>query len=340
MNRKHSTKLSITIRQALVIIVTTLAIFSLAQPENASQCESYQKKENIKKEKIEMEVGEQTKENVDVLEYYACPGLMTDPKEHAELFDGLPTEIPALCQIVQGIMIHILWAERYGVKLSEERKQEVQIRAVADMLTRIRELDGQPLTVARPLEKRLVGNCRDFSTMLCAMLRHQGVPARARCGFGTYFTPGRYVDHWVCEYWKANEQRWVMVDPQLDQFQRKTLNIQFDPSDMPPGQFLPAGKGWLMCREGKTDPDNFGIFDLHGMWFIRGNVVRDLLSLNKIEILPWDAWGLIEKDEKDISAGDMELLDHIAKLTMAGNEAFSEIRSIYQNDERLRMPSD
>jgi hypothetical protein len=97
MNRKHSTKLSITIRQALVIIVTTLAIFSLAQPENASQCESYQKKENIKKEKIEMEVGEQTKENVDVLEYYACPGLMTDPKEHAELFDGLPTEIPALC---------------------------------------------------------------------------------------------------------------------------------------------------------------------------------------------------------------------------------------------------
>jgi hypothetical protein len=64
------------------------------------------------------------------------------------------------------------------------------------------------------------------------------------------------------------------------------------------------------------------------------------LSLNKIEILPWDAWGLIEKDEKDISAGDMELLDHIAKLTIAGNEAFSEIRSIYQNDERLRMPSD
>jgi len=36
------------------------------------------------------------------LEYYARPGLMTDPGEHTSLFDGLPTEIPALCQVVRG----------------------------------------------------------------------------------------------------------------------------------------------------------------------------------------------------------------------------------------------
>ncbi len=36
------------------------------------------------------------------LEYYARPGLMTDPGEHASLLDGLPTEIPALCQVVRG----------------------------------------------------------------------------------------------------------------------------------------------------------------------------------------------------------------------------------------------
>jgi hypothetical protein len=84
------------------------------------------------------------------LTYYAHPGLMTDPGAHAALFEGLPTEIPALCQVVQGLL----------------------------------------------LAKRLVGNCRDFSTMLCAMLRHQGVPARARCGFGAYFLPNHYEDHW------------------------------------------------------------------------------------------------------------------------------------------------
>jgi hypothetical protein len=272
------------------------------------------------------------------LEYYARPGLMTDPKEHARLFEGLPAEIPALCQVVQGILIHIFWAERYGVVLSEERKREVEIRPVSQKLRRLRELDNRPLTVARPFEKRLVGNCRDFSTLLCAILRNQGVPARARCGFATYFLPDHYEDHWVCEYWKTDEQRWVMVDAQLDELQRQALHIKFDPCDVPSDQFLTAGKAWLMCRAGQADPDRFGIFDMHGMWFIRGDLVRDLLSLNKIEILPWDGWGIIARQDQDLSAEDMVLLDHIAALTLADNESFAEVRSVYENDARLRMP--
>jgi hypothetical protein len=56
----------------------------------------------------------------DPLEYYAHPGPMTDPKKYASLFEGLPTTIPALCQVVQGLLIHIFWAERYGLALSDE----------------------------------------------------------------------------------------------------------------------------------------------------------------------------------------------------------------------------
>lgn len=277
---------------------------------------------------------------VNPLEYYSSPGLMTDPEEHIALFDHLPTEIPALCRIVQDNLIHIFWAERYGVILTEEKKQEVQIRSVALKLARIREIDDSPLTVKRPLDKRLVGNCRDFSVLLCAILRHQGVPARARCGFGTYFEPDHNEDHWVCEYWREDEQRWVIVDAQLDSLQCENLNIDFDPTDMPPGQFLPAGKAWQLCRDGQADPERFGIFDMHGMWFIRGNAVRDLLALNKVEILPWDGWGLIAKDEGIITSEDMAILDRIAELTLSGNRAFSEIRSIYKNDDRLHMPPD
>ena len=59
------------------------------------------------------------------LGYYARPGLMTDPGEHAGLSESLPTDIPALCQVVQGILLHIFWAERYGVARSEERKQAI-----------------------------------------------------------------------------------------------------------------------------------------------------------------------------------------------------------------------
>jgi hypothetical protein len=273
------------------------------------------------------------------LEYYALPGLMTDPGEHAALFEGLPSELPALCQVVQGILLHIFWAERYGVELSEERKEEVNIRRVAEMLARIREMAAIPLTIPRPPEMKLVGNCRDFATMLCAMLRHQGVPARARCGFGAYFTPGKYEDHWVCEYWDADEARWTMVDAQLDALQRKALKIPFDPCDVPRDQFLVGGKAWHMCRSGEADPDNFGIFDLHGMGFIRGDLVRDLLALNKIEILPWDGWGVIAKRDEDLSADDVALLDRIAELTLVDDPPFAEVRAIFEEEgARWRMP--
>jgi hypothetical protein len=273
------------------------------------------------------------------LTYYAHPGLMTDPGAHAALFEGLPTEIPALCQAVQGLLLHVFWAERYGMVLSEERQVEVNIRPVARMLTHIREMDDRPLTAARPLAKRLVGNCRDFSTMLCAMLRHQGVPARARCGFGAYFLPNHYEDHWVCEYWKADEARWVLVDAQLDEFQQGALQIPFDPCDVPRDQFLVGGEAWHLCRAGEADPDSFGIFDMHGLWFVRGDMVRDLLALNKVEILPWDGWGLIARQDEDLTPDDWALLDRIAELTRVDDPPFAEVRAIYE-DSRLRMPSE
>jgi len=273
----------------------------------------------------------------DLRTYYASPGLMTDPQPHAALFDPLPAELPELVKVVQGLMIHIFWAERYGLTLSEARKEEVQFRRVSRQLARILELADRPLIEARPLEQKLVGNCRDFSVMLCAMLRHQGIPARARCGFGTYFLPDHYEDHWVAEYWHADEDRWVLVDAQLDEFQQKELNIQFDPLDVPRDQFIVGGQAWQMCRTGGADPEKFGIFEWHGIWFVRGNLIRDFLSFNKVEILPWDGgWGYL-KDETDMEA---DLMDHIATLTLAGDEAFAEIRTMYEQDSRFHPPFD
>jgi len=272
------------------------------------------------------------------LEYYAAPGLMTDPREHAPLFDDLPRDVAALCKVVQGVMIHIFWAERYGIKLSDERKNEVQIRSVARKLAHILELDPRPLSDARSLDKKLVGNCRDFSVMLTALLRHQGVPARARCGFGRYFMPGKYEDHWVCEYWHATENRWRFVDGQLDEFQQQALRIRFSPLDVPRTMFITGGKAWQMCRAGQADPDRFGIFDMHGLWFVRGDFVRDVAALNKMDLLPWDGWGIIETKDNDLSAADLAFLDRVAELTQGDVPQFDAVSAVYESDARLRVP--
>jgi hypothetical protein len=278
---------------------------------------------------------EQTAPRTDLLNYYAQPGPMTDPQDQAHLLADLPTDIPSLVKVVQGVMVHIFWAERYGLTLSAERKQEVNLRFIPKILARINELDSQPLTVARPLAKKFVGNCRDHTTLLCAILRQQGVPARARCGFSAYFEPGTYEDHWVCEYWNADQKRWIMVDAQLDQFQRDELKITFDPLDVPPDQFVSGGRSWQLVRSGKVAPNLFGIFDWRGQWFVQGDLVRDFLALNKIELLPWDGWGLMAGPEDSVSTDDLTLLDRIAALTIDPDAAFDDLRALYASDPRL-----
>ena len=59
--------------------------------------------------------------------------------------------------------------------------------------------------------KKTFGTCRDYALLMTSILRYRGIPARARAGFGKYFTKGRYEDHWVCEYWLTDEDRWVMI---------------------------------------------------------------------------------------------------------------------------------
>jgi len=281
--------------------------------------------------------------SMDPLAFYSKPGMMTDPGKHAYLLAGLPDDIVSLCQVVQNNLIHVFWAERMGVNLTEDQQSTLQIRSVSEKLAHITETSDQPLSIPRLIVQRQVGNCRDFTILLVSVLRHKGIPARARCGFSTYFDPDQYVDHWVCEYWNALKRRWVMVDSQLDSFQTGALNIKFNPLDVPPDEFLTAGKAWKMCRSGKADPDKFGIFDMHGLRFVWGDVVRDFLALNKVEILPWDGgWGFLDQKLSDPLPGSETLMlyDRIAALTLEINEKFPEIRACYKNESRFHIPSE
>ena len=167
------------------------------------------------------------------LTYFAQYGKMTHPGPYAQLYGDLPSDISSLVQVVQGLIVHVFWGERYGLNLSEERKTEVQLRSMERRLARTLELHLSPLTTPRSNEQKIVGNCRDFSVTLASMLQSKGIPARPRCGFGTYFLPNHYEDHWVCEYWNETEQRWVLVDAQFDELQRNVLETAFNTLDVP-----------------------------------------------------------------------------------------------------------
>jgi len=274
-------------------------------------------------------------------EYYKSVGPMTDARTDAKELRELPAAVAKLCEVVQGLLIHRDMAPwLYALKLTEQQRDDAHLRSMTQMLARIHALDARPLATAREPGHRMPSVCRHFALMLSAILREHGVPARARCGFGAYFTPGRFEDHWVCEYWDAAAKRWTLVDAQLDAIQRSALKVKFNTLDVPRDRFIIAGDAWLQCRSGKADAGRFGLTYINesGLWFIAGNVLRDFASLNRMEMLPWDAWGMMEMSDDKLTAEKNALLDRVAALTLAGDDQFAEMRALYDSDDRLRVP--
>jgi transglutaminase-like putative cysteine protease len=270
--------------------------------------------------------------------YYAEPGPMTTLELSPQAAEGLPADPLGLCGVARGVIVHeFLAASLYGVEIPPARADEVETRPAAAIVDTIQALDGRPLAQARPAERRMFGNCRQFSTLTCGLLRRAGIPARARCGFGTYFEDGKYIDHWIVEYWDPARDGWRRVDSQIDQAQREMLAIDFDATDVPPDKFLAGGDAWQLCRDGRADPERFGILDFWGAWFVRANVVRDLAALNKMELLPWDGWGLMTGVDEIGEVTADRLTDDVATTTVAGD--WRDVRRLYEGNEQLRVPA-
>lgn len=268
------------------------------------------------------------------LDTYRSPIAMSDPGRQARLLDGLPHDVGGLAQIVQGLLMHEHIAPAYGLALSPAQHAQAQLRPVEKMLETVAASDARPLPVARPAGERVVGVCRHFTLLHLALLRAQGVAARARCGFGAYFENGKFLDHWVTEYWNEARKQWVLVDAQLDTRQRELFKVRFDPLDVPRDQFLVAGDAWRLCRGGKAEAAAFGILDMAGSWFIASNVIRDVAALNNHEMLPWDVWGAMTRSDAEL---DWPFIDRLAELSHAPDEHADELSAAYQ-DKRIAVP--
>lgn len=265
---------------------------------------------------------------------YLKPIAMSDAGRHAALFNGLPRDTAALAKTVQGLLLHQHIAPAYGVMLSSDQRAQSHVRAVEKILDDIVTRDRRPLSAARAINERQVGVCRHFTLLHVAMLRTHSIPARARCGFGAYFESGKYLDHWVTEYWNEGRECWVLFDAQIDDRQRELFKIEFDTTDVPRDQFVVAGDAWSYCRGGRIDPTAFGILDMHGLWFIAGNLIRDVAALNNLEMLPWDVWGAMCRQDSEL---DLAFFDRMATISREPDAHVAELSALYC-DKRVSVP--
>jgi hypothetical protein len=264
------------------------------------------------------------------LEDYAVQSTYSDPGRHAELLDGLPTDIAELAAVVQNVLIHYRGG---GIEFTGDRLAEVDHRWIEPMLATDQKRNGTPLATPREPINRVAGCCRDYTLLTVSALRHQGVPARSRIGFAPYFTPSFNYDHVVVEYW--NGERWRMVDSQL----APANNWGFDTADMPAGTFLSAAKAWTGFRAGDLNGDDLGVdpqLPIRGGWFVRNYVFQELAHRQREELLLWDSWGAMAENLE----ADLELTDQIAALLLAADDgdtaAEQELAERYSKDPDLR----
>jgi hypothetical protein len=280
---------------------------------------------------------------VDSLSFYATQSLTTDPGHMAYLYDNLPTDLASLRRIARGLVVHYQADDLKEIGIPDERVEEINTRYADKMLQRLIDLDDRPLTAERPQDKAIVGCCRDYTVLLLSMLRHNSIPARGRVGFGDYFVPGWCLDHEVAEVWDAKENRWRLVDANLDEgcVDRNNGAI-LDGLDLPRDHFLTGGEAWHLCRAGEADPERFVVDpDLaipvtRGWTQLRHNLVQDLAALNKREMLLWDTWGML--GDGGSSDGELALLDHVADVTRQPNPSFADVQSLYCDEAGLRVP--
>jgi hypothetical protein len=234
---------------------------------------------------------------------------MSNPAGHTAVIAALPSDIGALNGIIQGVLIHTECLAAYG--LEDAGPLSRATLPIADRLDGIFERDAQHLLVQRLPGKRAVGTCRDFALMLCSFLRSKGIPSRVRCGFAAYFG-NPWEDHWVCEYWDEQVQRWRLSDPQIDGWHKVRFRIEFDPTDVPRQVFMTAGQAWLACGGAEFDPDHFGQGNVTGRWFIKVNVFRDHYVLNARETSVWDSWRTAPSSKQVVGEHEVALLNELA----------------------------
>ena len=162
-----------------------------------------------------------------------------------------------------------------------------------------------------------------------------------RVGFAKYLDPKGplIIDHWIAEYWNADQSRWVLTDPQIDDIQREIMRITIDVTSLRRNEdFYLAGSAWQLCRQGKARSSLFRFSERwKGMPCIRGNMLHDFQALNKFELGVQDYWDeLILKNETSLTVEDKHLLDRIAELTVDADNRIDEMQDLFDQLPRTR----
>jgi hypothetical protein len=218
--------------------------------------------------------------------------LWSDPGDLQARLRELPSVPAAIPDALENFLIHHAIARHMRIGVPEAAEPDRNLRTLHRILDVLVGRDSRPLSIHRDISNYFYGTCHDFALLATGRLREAGVPARLRVGYAGYFNPGKWEDHWVCEY--RIDDRWALLDGQLGPIARDGFKIAFPVEDMSATEWRSAASIWRAIRAGTVDEKICGVsfVGIQGRWFVASAVLRDAAALAGIECLPWDYWGI------------------------------------------------
>src|ERR1700691_2895361 len=102
--------------------------------------------------------------------YYSAPGRLTDISEvSVAVLEAIPADPVGICRLVPGLVLHPFEAAELGLDAGRLGGQET--RPASAIIGAVLVLHPSALDIAREPVRRLVGACRTFVVLSCALLR-------------------------------------------------------------------------------------------------------------------------------------------------------------------------
>ena len=219
--------------------------------------------------------------------FYASQSIYSDPGPYHETLIHGGGDPGSIARWISSFMQHPRGAESEERGFTPEQIADLELRSVAEFLAAAVERN---LLEGDATEAKIGGLCRDFAILAASGFRARGVPARLRVGFADYIVPGFWEDHWLCEW--HDGRHWKRLDVEFAATGESSVNAL----DVSPERFVTANEAWFRIKDRPEIATRFGVSSLGigGKSFVAGSLFREFAALRKLELKPWDYWGLSE----------------------------------------------
>jgi hypothetical protein len=153
----------------------------------------------------------------------------------------------------------------------------------------------------------------------------------------------KHIEHWVCEYWDKNENKWRLLDANIT-FLKASSDIEVE-YHLPPKHFQFAYDAWKIMRTSENfNPDQYTEYPHDGRSHIRSQLLLDYYCLLNHDMAGFDNQsGQITKFVKrkkyeDLSPEELVEMDALADM-LAQNPSLKKLKKFYHSSRTLQIES-